>query len=214
MMNPEVNVYFDQLKQWKPELTVLRKLLLESELKEEFKWSTPCYTDQGKNIVLLGTTKAYCTLSFVKGALLTDPENLLQKAGPNSRSVTYIPFQSVEEIYKIEVSLKKYIQEAFTNERKGLKVAHSKEKQWEIPLELLEKFNSHPELKTAFFELTKGRQRGYLLHFSSAKQSQTRTARINKYEKRILDGKGRLDCICGLSKRMPNCDGSHRKNQI
>jgi uncharacterized protein YdeI (YjbR/CyaY-like superfamily) len=155
MMNPEVNVYFDQLKQWKPELTVLRKLLLESELKEEFKWSTPCYTDQGKNIVLLGITKAYCTLSFVKVALLTDPENLLQKVGPNSRSVTYIPFQSVEEIYKIEVSLKKYIQEAFTNERKGLKVAHSKEEQWEIPLELLEKFNSHPELKLLFLSLQK-----------------------------------------------------------
>ena len=80
MMNPEVNVYFDQLKQWKPELTVLRKLLLESELKEEFKWSIPWYTDQGKNIVLLGTTKAYCALSFVKGALLTYPESLLQKA--------------------------------------------------------------------------------------------------------------------------------------
>ncbi len=213
-MKQEINTYFEQLTQWKSELTALRNLLLKCGLQEDFKWRTPCYTDQGKNIVLLGTTKTHCTLSFVKGALLTDPENLLLKAGPNSRSVSYIPFQRVEEINNNEASIKKYIQEALSNERKGLKVKHKKEDQLEFPIELLDKFNIHPELKTAFFELTKGRQRGYLLHFSSAKQSETRTARITKYEARILNRKGMLDCICDLSKRMPNCDGSHRKNQI
>lgn len=210
-MNPEVETYFDKAIAWKSELYKLRELLLECGLTEDYKWRNPCYTDNGKNIALLAYFKDFCSISFLKGALLADSEKILQEVGPNTRSAKYLSFTSLEEIIEKETIVKAYIKETIAIERKGLKVDYSKNSELEFPTELLEKFNANPDFKTAFTSLTKGRQRGYLLHFTAAKQSQTRTARIEKYEQRIFNGKGMLDCVCGLSKRMPNCDGSHKQ---
>ena len=210
-MNKEVKIYFDELKEWKTELTKLRELILECGLKEEYKWRNPCYTDNGKNIVLIGCTKEFCSISFLKGELLKDTKNILKKAGPNSRSAKYISFETLEDIDANKETLKNYIRESIENERKGLNIDYAKNRELEFPDELIEKFNENSEFEDAFTSLTKGRQRGYILHFSGAKQSKTRTNRIEKYEERIFNGKGMLDCICGLSKRMPNCDGSHKQ---
>lgn len=209
-MDKEVKIYFDELKVWKSGLTKLRELILECGLKEEYKWRNPCYTDNGKNIVLIGYTKEFYSISFPKGELLKDTKNILKKAGPNSRSAKYIPFETPEEIGANKETLIDYIRESIENERKGLKIDYAKNRELGFPYELIEKFNENPEFEDAFTSLTKGRQRGYILHFSAAKQSKTRTNRIEKYEKRIFNGKGMLDCVCGLSKRMPNCDGSHK----
>lgn len=210
-MNKEVKKYFDELEKWKSELNILRKLILDCDLTEEYKWRNPCYTDHGKNIVLIGFTKEFCSISFLKGELLKDTKKILQEVGPNTRSVKRISFKTQKDIIEKEKILKDYINEAIEVERKGLKVDYAKDRELDFPTELIEKFNENPEFKTAFTSLTKGRQRGYILHFSSAKQSKTRTDRIEKYEKRIYNGKGILDCVCGLSKRMPNCDGSHKQ---
>ncbi len=210
-MNKEVKIYFDELEKWKPELTKLREIILECGLKEEYKWRNPCYTDNGKNIVLIGCAKEFCSISFLKGELLKDSKSFLQKVGQNTRSAKYISFETLEEIKDKEETLKNYIQEAIENERKGLKIDYAKDRELEFPDELIEKFSENPEFENAFTNLTKGRQRGYVLHFSGAKQSKTRTNRIKKYQERIFKGKGMLDCVCGLSKRMPNCDGSHKQ---
>lgn len=61
---------------------------------------------------------------------------------------------------------------------------------YKIPDEFESALNQMNELKTAFDNLTPGRQKGYLLYFSSAKQSKTRNERIEKYIPKILDGKG------------------------
>lgn len=209
-MNTEVRAYFDKLKTWKPELEMLRELILECGLKEDYKWRNPCYMHQGKNIVLIGSSKAYFSLSFFKGALLKDQKKILQKIGQNTRSAKYISFTSKAEVIAKAGDIKDYIDEAIEVERKGLKVDYTKGQELEFPKELLDKFKADPEFKIAFNSLTRGRQRGYILHFSSAKQSKTRTSRIEKYENRIFNGKGMLDCVCGLSNRMPNCDGSHK----
>ncbi|ULC58379.1 DUF1801 domain-containing protein [Flaviramulus sp. BrNp1-15] len=209
-MKEEVKKYLSAQKKWNLELTKLREIVLDCGLTEDFKWRNPCYTDNDKNIVLIGAFKDYCLISFLKGALLKDPDKILENIGKNTKSAKLIAFKSLNDIDKLENTLKVYIKEAIDVERKGLKI-DTKNDELEYPLELLKKFNENPEFKLAFTNLTKGRQRGYLLHFSGAKQSKTRTSRIEKYEKRIFNGKGIMDCVCGLSKRMPNCDGSHKQ---
>jgi uncharacterized protein YdeI (YjbR/CyaY-like superfamily) len=209
-MIPEVDNYFNSDEDWQDEMKRLRTLVLDCGLAEEWKWNQPCYTYQGKNILIISGFKAYCALNFFKGALLKDPEHLLVKAGPNQQSARQIRFSDVNQIDKLETSLKSYIADAIEVEKSGLKINSKKVSDYAFPEELKNKFNEKPEFKRAFESLTPGRQRAYLLYFSGAKQSKTRSSRVMKYIPRILEGKGINDCVCGYSKRMPNCDGSHK----
>jgi uncharacterized protein YdeI (YjbR/CyaY-like superfamily) len=121
-----------------------------------------------------------------------------------------IRFTSVEKIDELEPVLKSYIAEAVEVEKAGLKVDFEKDRELEIPEEFRRKLDDNPELQDAFEALTPGRQRGYLLYFSGAKQSRTRESRVEQHTERILAGKGINDCVCGLSKKKPSCDGSHK----
>jgi len=210
-MNPKVEDYIQANEKWRPALQELRTIVLACELTEELKWRIPCYTHGGANIVLISALKQCCTLSFTKGALLKDPRKILEKPGKNTRAARLIRFTSVSEITQIKSDLISYVQEAIQLEESGLKVDLNKESQLDLPQELQDKFDESPLLQAAFEALTPGRQRGYLLFFSSAKQSATRSNRIEKYRQRIHDGKGMNDCVCGLSQKMPGCDGSHNQ---
>ncbi|GEQ87254.1 hypothetical protein ULMS_27620 [Patiriisocius marinistellae] len=209
-MNSKVEAYIKKSDKWQAELKALRSIVLDCNLTEDFKWRNPCYTLNYKNIIILGRLKEACTLSFFKGMLLKDTEKILNSAGPNSRSAKIISFKNLEEIFELESTLKNYILEAIKIEKKGLKIDLKKDDKLDYHEELKIAFKENPLLESAFLNLTPGRQRGYILYFESAKQSKTRTARINKYEQRIIDGKGFHDCVCGLSKKMPSCDGSHK----
>jgi uncharacterized protein YdeI (YjbR/CyaY-like superfamily) len=209
-MLDKVDEYIHKNENWQAEIRLLRAIVLDCQLTEEFKWRGPCYTLNGKNIILLGRFKDYCVLSFVKGALLADPENILTQQTENSQSVRILKCTSVKQIEKLRSTIKAYIFEAIEVEKAGLKVAYKSTDEFQFPTELAEKMKQDHHFKMAFDKLTPGRQKGYLLYFSGAKQSQTRTARIEKYTERVLNGKGINDCVCGHSKRMPNCDGSHK----
>lgn len=174
---------------WTAELDYLRYIILECGLEEVSKWGVPCYTFQGKNVLILSAFKEFCCVSFFKGSLLSDEKNLLVKPTENSQSDRRFVFTDVEQIKIIEDDIKAYIFEAIEVERLGLKVEKKKELE-PIPDELAQKFEELPELKTAFYELTKGRQRGYILYFAKAKQSKTRLSRIEKYIPKIFEGKG------------------------
>ena len=210
-MNEDVNKYLNRLKKWKEELTTLRKIILDCGLKEELKWMHPCYTDNGKNILLIHEFKNYCAILFHKGSLLKDPEKLLVQQTENVQSARQIRFTDLPEIEELEATIKKYIKEAIGIEKLGKKVGKKKTSDFEIPDELKQKFKSNPDFKKAFKNLTAGRQRGYLLHFDKPKQSKTKISRIEKNIERIMNGYGLNDCVCGLSKRKPNCDGSHKQ---
>lgn len=210
-MNEEVNKYLNGLKKWKTELTKVREIILECGLKEEFKWMHPCYTDNGKNIVLIHEFKDYCAILFHKGALLKDPENILVQQTENVQSARQIRFTDIPEIEELKLTIKEYIKEAIEIEKSGKKVEKKNTSDFNTPKELEQKFEENPDFKEAFEKLTAGRQRGYLLHFDKPKQSKTKTTRIEKNMERILDGYGLTDCTCGLSKRKPNCDGSHKQ---
>lgn len=210
-MNQDVDTYLDNLNHWQKELTKLRHIIVDCGLIEEFKWKHPCYTYNKKNILLIHGFKEYCALLFNKGVLLNDLENILIQQTENTQSARQIRFKNLSEIIESEPVIKAYIYEAIEVEKAGLQVKFKKTSDFEIPLELTQIFTENSELEIAFNSLTEGRKRGYLLHFTKPKKSASRRSRIEKLTERILDGYGLHDCVCGLSKRMPNCDGSHNQ---
>jgi uncharacterized protein YdeI (YjbR/CyaY-like superfamily) len=193
MANPKVDFYFNKAKKWQQELEQLRMIALDCGLTEELKWGCPCYTFQGSNIVLIHDFKEYCALLFFKGALLNNNDGLLIQQSENVQAARQIRFTSLLEIVEQAPILKACIFEAIEVEKAGLKVDLKKTTEFIIAEEFQYKLDHIPTLKTAFEALTPGRQRAYLLHFSSPKQSKTREARIEKYMPRILGGKGLND---------------------
>lgn len=196
-MNPKVDWFFAKDTQWKEEYRKLRMILLDclptGELSEELKWGCPCYTYKKSNIVLIHGFKEYCALLFHKGALLKDTEGILIQQTANVQAARQIRFTHLRQIEKLEATLKAYIYEAIEVEKAGVKVDFKKTREFPMPEEFQTALDQTPDLKAAFEALTPGRQRGYLLYFSQARQSKTRESRIEKYVPNILDGKGLND---------------------
>lgn len=187
--NPKVDWFFQKASKWQKEYNLLRNIILDSGLTEELKWGHPCYTLEGKNVVLIHGFKGYCAILFHKGALLQDTERILIQQTKHVQSARQVRFTSPQEIMKLEAVLKRYVYEAIAVEEVGLEVKLKKRPE-PIPDELKEKMKEIPGLKTTFNALTPGRQRAYILYFSSAKQAKTRSARIEKYLSKMLSGKG------------------------
>ncbi|WP_418637803.1 YdeI/OmpD-associated family protein [Winogradskyella sp.] len=186
----KVEKYIEKLKSWKEETKLLREICLDCGLTEDFKWMHPCYTFQGNNIVLIHGFKEYCALLFHKGVLLKDTNEILIQQTENVQSARQIRFTTLQEIIKLKSVIKTYIFEAIEVEKAGLEVKMKKTSEFKMPDELKQVFENNPDLETAFYDLTPGRQRGYLLYFSQSKQSKTRESRIEKSMPKIFDGKG------------------------
>jgi uncharacterized protein YdeI (YjbR/CyaY-like superfamily) len=191
--NPKVDVFLRHEKQWRAEFEKLRAIALECKLTEELKWEHPCYTIDGKNVVLIHGFKNYCALLFIKGALLKDAKGLLVQQTANVQAGRQIRFTSLEGIRKLEPTLKSYIREAIRVEKDGAEVKYKKTDEFEMPEEFQSVLKKSAALRREFEALTPGRQRGYLLYFSAAKQSKTRESRIEKCLPQILKGKGLND---------------------
>ncbi|AEV33447.1 hypothetical protein Oweho_2477 [Owenweeksia hongkongensis DSM 17368] len=186
-MNTNVDLYFTEgcgrcplggtpqckVYNWPEELKLLRKIVLDCGLTEESKWGVPCYTYKGANVAIVSAFKDYAALSFFKGALLSDENNLLDKPGENSQAARLFKFTKPQQIIEIEDLIKAYIFEAVEVEKAGLKVEFKKDLE-PIPEELQNRLDEDPNLQSAFYSLTPGRQRSYILHISQAKQAKTR----------------------------------------
>ena len=192
-MNPKVDFFFTKAKQWQEEFEKLRMIILDCGLTEELKWGVPCYTFEKSNVVLIHGFKEYCAILFVKGALLKDANGILIQQTENVQAARQIRFTNVREIVEMEPILKAYTHEAIEAEKAGLKVNYKKATEFSIADEFQNKLDEFPALETAFYALTPGRQRAYLLYFSAPKQSKTREARVEKCMQQILDGKGLND---------------------
>lgn len=202
--NPAVDQYFIQgcmrcphggtpackVHLWPEALQQLRMIALEAGLTEELKWGVPCYTHQGRNIAIVSAFTDHCSISFFKGVLLKDPVGILEKPGPNSQSARVVRFTTAEGVLQQAGLLVQYLQDAKAVEEAGLKVAFKQADAADYPEELVQKMDEDPAFKSAFEALTPGRQRGYLLHFSGAKQPKTRVSRIEKSMEKIFAGKG------------------------
>jgi len=191
-MNPKVDEHINESKQWKDEMNALITIILDCQLAEDFKWGKPCYSFQGKNIVIIQGFKEYFALLFFKGGIMKDTEHLLVKMGENTQAGRQMRFENVQDILDKKSIIKDYIFEAIEIEERGEKVEIKREAT-PIPEEFQIKLNENPELKSSFESLTLGRQRAYLFHFSAPKQSKTRESRIEKSIPNILDGKGMND---------------------
>jgi len=203
-MNPEIDSYLQEgcgrcslvgtpdckVHNWQGELRYLRKLVLDCGLTEELKWKVPCYTHNGRTILMVVAFKESATLSFFKGALLKDEHGILEKPGKNSQAGRVVRFTQVEEIAALEDVLKAYIFEAIEADEKGLKVNFKNISEYDVPEEFQERLDTDTDLKEAFEALTPGRQKGYLLYFAGAKQAKTRASRVEKYIPKILKGLG------------------------
>ncbi len=190
-MNADVDAHVERSEQWSSEMAAIRPLLLDRGLTEEIKWGKPCYTHDGANIVILQEMKEFLALMFFKGALLDDPEGVLEAQGPNTRSALRIRFTSVDDVHRLADTVSAYVDEAIAVERAGLEVEPAPD--LVLVDELRQRLDDDPELKAAFDALTPGRRREYNLQISSAKQASTRAARVEKYVPQILAGKGLRD---------------------
>lgn len=191
--HPKVDEFIKKSLKWTKGYETLRMMLIECGLTEDFKWRNPCYTIDGKNVVLIHGFKDHFGLGFIKGVLMKDPEKILQKQTEKMQEPRVLRFTTVEEVLAMEDTIKAYVKDAIEVERSGLKYDKKKTPSEPIPEELTAKFNENPEFEVAFNALTPGRQRAYLIHFNQAKQSATKTARIEKYTEKIFAGKGMLD---------------------
>jgi len=192
-MNPEADKFIHEAKQWQAEFKKLRDILLDTEMTEEYKWGKPCYTINGGNVALIHGFKDYCAILFHKGVLLKDPENILIQQTENVQSARQLRFSNLQEIEQMEAAIKAYVENAIEVEKSGQEVEYKETSEFSMPDEFVHALEENPELQEAFEALTPGRQRGYLLHFSGAKQSKTRTSRIEKCIPKIFEGKGLND---------------------
>ena len=192
-MNPNVDFFFNNPGKWQKEVNKLRTIVLGCQVTEDLKWGCPCYTIEEGNIVLIHVFKEYCAVLFFKGALLKDPKGILIQQTKNVQAARQIRFTNLREIVERATAVKAYIHEAIEVEKAGLKVKLKKTSEFSMPDEFEGELNKLPALKTAFYALTPGRQRAYLLFFSTPKQSRTREARIEKCKRKILNGKGLTD---------------------
>lgn len=193
-MNSKIQQFLEQARSWKEEMTLLHEIATQNAaLQEDFKWMHPCYTFQGKNVVLIHGFKEYVALLFHKGALLKDAENLLVQQTKNVQAARQLRFTNIEQILEQEELITAYIYEAVELEKSGQKIAFKTVSDYPVPDEFKEILQEDKNVKKAFESLSPGRQKAYLFHFSQAKQSATRKARIERYLPKILNGEGMDD---------------------
>jgi uncharacterized protein YdeI (YjbR/CyaY-like superfamily) len=196
--------------EWADEVRALRPIVLGLGLTETIKWKHPCYMDDGRNIAIISWRKDCALVSLLKGALVDDPRGRLVQPGQD-RSGRYMPFRDLTEIERDRGYLETLLRRAIEVERAGLKVEPLPD-EIDYCAELAERLAADEAFRVAFEALTPGRRRHYNMHFAKAKQASTRRRRIEQATERIFAGKGLMDCVCGHSKRMPRCDGSHRRH--
>ena len=177
---------------WADGLQVLRQLCLGVGLVETAKWGHPCYTHQGRNIAILGAFRADFRITFFNASLLKDAEKILLLKGPNSAVPDMISFTSVKHVQGLKASIQAYLKEAMVLAEKGLKPVKL-QVELQLPDELLQALKADVVLSTAFFKLTPGRQKSYVIYLNTAKKSETRVARIAACRERIMAGKGALE---------------------
>jgi uncharacterized protein YdeI (YjbR/CyaY-like superfamily) len=189
--NPQVTAFVSRAQTWRGEIQQLRSILLDCGLDEDLKWGKPCFRFEGRNVAIIQPFKDHCSLMFFKGALLEDTHGLLRSQGKNTQSALRLEFTSEAEIKKTVVM--SYVKQAILVEQAGLEVDFKAKRELELPKELTQILGKDRKLTKAFDTLTPGRQRAYVLHFTGAKQSRTRTARIERCIPKILAGKGMND---------------------
>lgn len=192
-----VDDFFDNAEVWKRELDKLRSIVNSMPLDECFKWSFPCYTFAGKNVVGICGFKQYFGLWFFQGALLDDSLGVLHTASEGKTKTQRQWRMTSPKDIKIR-SIKSYIHQAIAIVEDGRENKPNRSKPVVVPTELRNAFVKNRKAAAAFKKLTKGKQREYADHISEAKRSTTKERRIQKIIPMIVQG-------VGLNDKYRNC---------
>jgi uncharacterized protein YdeI (YjbR/CyaY-like superfamily) len=172
------------------EIEALRSIALSVFQEETMKWGTPCYSYNGKNVAALFSFKDNCGFSFFKGPLLADAHQMLVAPSETAQTFRLLRFTKLAQIIEKQEEIRSYLFEALEVEKAGLKLQLKPASEFPVPDELKTQFKENPAFEAAFNALTQGRQKNYLRHFNEAKQSTTKTSRIEKYKPFIFKGIG------------------------
>lgn len=188
----EINSHFGEA------LSILRNIIISTELNESIKWSAPVYDLESKNVLGLGAFKQHFCIWFFNGVFLKDEHNLLVNAQEKTKALRQMRFTSIKEINKNVVLA--YVKEAIENQRLGkeVKPAKTTKKDIIIPLELQKGLDDNSVLFDAFNLLTPSKQREYCEYISLAKREATKQSRLEKITPMILEG-------VGLNDKYKNC---------
>lgn len=179
-------------RKWATGLAHLREICRAAGLTEEVKWGHPCYTHNGRNIAIIGAFLGDFRLTFFNAALMTDPEGVLQRQGPNSRHADGFRFVDNSAVAPLQAVIATYLLEAIGYADAGIKPIKTPQ-DITLPDALIEALDTDPELAEAFHTLTPGRQKSYVINLNGAKTTATQIARITKFRPHILAGKGALE---------------------
>jgi uncharacterized protein YdeI (YjbR/CyaY-like superfamily) len=188
--SPEINDLLNK-SNWQDERRRLRDIILDCDLDERVKWGKLCYDYEDSNVVIIYGMKNRCALGFFKGALLEDEDGVLVRPGKHSQAMRQLRFESLKEIEDSEDTIRCLINRAIQAEKDGLEIEFTEKDSLDYPGELQDALDDDSELAEAFDDLTPGRQRGWVMYISDAKQSETRTRRIDQARPKIIAGKGR-----------------------
>ena len=184
--------YIAKHPEWESELRELREMILTTDVEETIKWGAPVYTVNGKNVVAIAAFKNHCAVWFYQGALLKENTAILENA--QEEKTKALRQVRIEKGQNIPVSeLRKYVEEAIQNQKEGKEIKPVRNKEIEVPIELSGAFEKDPILKTAFEDLTPGKQREYCEHIAEAKRDSTKKSRLEKIIPMIQQGKGLYD---------------------
>lgn len=177
---------------WAGGLADLRRLCRGAGLVETVKWGHPCYMHAGRNVAIIGAFRGDFRLNFIDAALMTDPDRVLERQGPNTEHPGMIRFTDKAQVLAREGLITRYLKEAMAYADAGLKPPRASA-DLDLPEALIDALDADPELAAAFLALTPGRRKSYVIAVGSAKKPATREARIAGFRSRILAGKGAND---------------------
>ncbi len=177
-------------QRWREGLAALRHVCRSVEgLDETVRWGCPCYRHADRNIAIIGAFRDDFRLSFFDAALMTDPQGVLERQGPNTPHPDMLRFTDPDRVAALAPVICAYLAEAIGYAAAGERPPKGSV-DLPLPVELTDALTDDLALAAAFHSLTPGRQRSYVIVLSTAKTAATRRTRIAKLRDKILAGKG------------------------
>lgn len=174
----KIEAYFSKDGPFKKELTILRELARQTEADETLKWGAPVYTADGKNVFGIMRFKKHYGVWFFNGVFLKDPRGVLESAQQSTKALRHWKFYAEDELDTKAVL--EYMNEAITNQKKGIEHLPERKKKVAIPPLLKDALDKDKALKRAFDEFSPYKQREFCEHIGSAKLEKTRLSRLEK----------------------------------
>lgn len=179
MSQLKIDAYYQRETPFKAGLSRLRDLALKTGLQESYKWNSPVYTLDGKNVFGINAFKSHFGIWFFNGCYLKDPKNVLENAQEGkTKAMRHWKFTSAGEIDAESVF--SYMKEAVDNQKKGKVWTPEPNKSTVIPGLLKKALQVDPALENAFANMSPYKQREFCEYIDSAKQEVTKLKRLEK----------------------------------